>query len=389
MPTALFSYQFDQAKKINYVGSDPEYYADGGPVVVPELQTPRISGYDLDALELATNGKLVLTTKANAKAMEVSVIGVADPAVMDTTVLDTGTKKLKLKSDTGTEFVADDIVVTSTNDYYSTIGIADPADPTFHHYADAGRQTIGVGVLDGNKNFTSGAWIGTTTTTFTMRNDNSSIFSETGANSRIEYRAPAGHEFFVGGNAMTQAVGTGAVELRSDKIVIRKDVDLLGTLNSEVTTSDQLRVEDQIIRLAHTDDAATANRDALLEASKTGISIETVPGSYNDDGEYMSRFVDSSGAKIFVDDAQQTIDVQKALATGLFTKELAFYLNSGAKVSGGRTSASRLNEPAWQLTGGAMHLSHTVANGNGRARKFSVGFRITDDGSMELVRITA
>ena len=192
----------------------------------------------------------------------------------------------------------------------------------------------------------------------------------------------------MGANALTQGIGTGAVHLGTDKITIRKDVDLMGTLNSTVTSAEQLRVDDQVIRLAHTDDQATANRDSLLAASKTGTTIDTVPGSYADDADYMSRFVDSSGSKIFVDDTNQTIDVSKALATGLFTKEVAFYLNDGAKVSGGRDTNSRLSEPAWQLSGGAMHLSHTVPNGNGKARKFSLGFRIADDGSMETVRLT-
>ena len=373
---------------IKYLGNDPEYFPDAGPVVLPEIHTARLSGFDLDALELASNGKLVLTTRGTSKALEVSSIGVADPAVVDTTVLDSGTKKLKIKSDAGTDFTSDNIVLSSTDKYYSTIGIADPADPTFHQYADSARQSIGVGVVDADKKFTSGGWLETTATSFDLRNDNSRILSETGANSRIEYRAIGGHEFYVGSDALTQGVGTGAVELRSDKITIRRDVDLLGTLNSTVTSSEQLRVEDQIIRLAHTDDAATANRDSLLAASKTGITIETVPGSYADDADYMSRFVDGSGAKIFVNDTDQTIDVAKALATGLFTKEMAYYLNSGAKTSGARDANSRLSEPAWQMSGGAMHLSHTVPNGNGKARKFSLGFRIADDGSMEMVRLT-
>lgn len=388
MSTALFKYQFDTTQDINYLGSDPEYWPDSGPVVVPEIQTPRISAYDLDALELASNGKLVLTTAGTSKALEVSSIGVADSAVMDTTVLDSGTKKLEMKSNVGTTFASDVIGLTSSGTYYSTIGIADPADPTFHHYADSSRMSYGIGVLDENKEFTSGAWLETTATSFNLRHDNSSISSETGVDSRIEYAAVSAHEFFVGGTALTQGAGAGAVELRADKITIRKDVDLLGNLNSIATTSENLQVEDQIIRLAHTDDAATANKDSLLVASKTGITIDTVPGSYTDDGTYMSKFVDSSGTKLFVDDDAQTIDVQKALDTGLFTKEVAFYLNQGAKASGGRDTASRLDEPYWQLAGGAMHLSHTVPNGNGAARKFSLGFRIADDGSMEMVRLT-
>jgi len=397
--TSVLAYQFDNNETIKYIGSDPDYFPDSGPVVLPEVQTPRISGFDLDALELASNGKLVLTTKGTSKALEVSSIGVADPAVMDTTVLDTGTKKLKMKSNVGTDFDAENVSLTATTDYYSTIGIADPADPTFHHYAEATRQTIGVGVLDGDNAFTSGGWLETTPTTFELRHDNSNIFSETGADSRIEYRAPGGHDFFVGTDALTQAAGTSAVQIRSDKITIRKDVDLMGTLNSTATSAEQLRVEDQIIRLAHTDDEATKNRDSLLAASKTGITIETVPGSRESDLDYMRRFVDGTGAEIFTkmvpdDPTAETptmvpgIDVSKALSSGLFTKEVAYYLNDGAKVSGARDASSRLNEPAWQLTGGAMHLSHVVPSADGKARKFSLGFRVADDGTMEMVRLT-
>ena len=386
--TSVIAYQFDSTKTINYIGNDPEYYPDSGPVVLPELQTPRVSGYDLDALELVSHGKLVFTTQGTSKALEVSAIGESNPAVIDTTVLDSGTKKLKFKSDVGTSFDSDNIFFSSSGDYYSTIGIPDPADPTFHHYASSTRQSIGIGVVDVDKKFVSGGWLDTTATSFNLRNDNSSIMSETGADSRIEYRATVGHDFYVGSDAATQGVGTAAVEMRDDKIIIRRDVELLGSLDSTETTSSNLHVEDQIIRLAYTSDPATANRDSLLAASKTGITVETVPGSYADDGAYMSRFVDDTNAKIFVDDSNQTIDVPKALASGLFTKELAYYLNSGAKTSGARTTTSRLREPAWQVTGGALHLSHTVPNGNGKALKYSMGFRITDDGTMEIVRLT-
>ena len=384
--TSVLPFQYDSNEYINYIGDEPGYYPDAGPVVLPEVQTPRVSGHDLDALELASGGKIVLTTQGDSKALEVSSIGVADPAVMDTTVLDTGTKKLKMSSDVGTDFTAANISFNASADFYSTIGIADPAEPTFHQYADSARQTLGVGVLDVDKNFTSGGWLETTATSFDLRHDNSSIYSETGADSRIDFRSPGGHDFFVGTDALTQAVGTSAVEIRADKITIRKDVDLVGTLNSVISNAEQLRVEDQIIRLAHTDDEATKNRDTLLVASKTGITIDTVPGSNEEDLEYMSRFKDGSGANLFVD--TDTIDVPKALASGLFTKEVAYYLNSGAKASGMRDTTSRLNEPAWQISGGAMHLSHTVPNGNGKARKFSLGFRVADDGTMEMVRLT-
>ena len=94
--TSVLPFQYDSNEYINYIGDEPGYYPDAGPVVLPEVQTPRVSGHDLDALELASGGKIVLTTQGDSKALEVSSIGEADPAVMDTTVLDTGTKKLNI-----------------------------------------------------------------------------------------------------------------------------------------------------------------------------------------------------------------------------------------------------------------------------------------------------
>lgn len=388
MSTPILALQHDPASFINYIGSDPEYYPDSGPVVLPALHTARVSGYDLDNLELASAGKVTLTTNGSAKALEVRGLGVADPAVIDTTVLDAGTNELVLQSSTGTKFSADQITFNSDTAYHATIDVANASDPTFHHYATPTSMVVGTGTLDANNVPTSGAFLSTTADSFSIGHDTASIKSDSAADSRIRYEATQAHEFFVGSDAATQAQGTGAIEITADKVIIRKDVDLTGTINSISTDTTSLEVEDQVIRLAHTDDPATANRDVLLSQSKTGFTIDTVPGSYADDASYMGGFVDAGGAKLFVDDTNQVIDVTKARDSGVFTKEIAFYLNQGAKSSGARNATSRLNEPYWQLTGGALHMSHTVPAGDGKAKKFSLGFRISDDGSMEMVRLT-
>lgn len=389
MASPIIAYQHDPEQNINYLGSDPEYWADGGPVVLPTLHTPRVSAHELDGLELASHGKIVFTTEGTAKALEVSGLGVADPAIVDTTVLDSGSNSLTLQSDAQTKLTAADISMLSTGTHRSTISVADPSDPTFHHVATPTNMTLGTGVLDPNTDdVVSGAFLETTAESFKLRHDTASITSSAGADSRIRFDAAQAHEFFVGPDAGSQLDGTGAIEILSDKVIIRKNVDLMGAINSIVTDATTLQVEDQLIRLAHTDDPATANRDELLTLGKTGMTIETVPGSYAEDGEYMGLFLDDAGAKLFVDDDAGQVDVAKAAESGLFTKEVAYYLNQGAKVAGAENNISRLEEPFWNVAGGSLHLSHTVPNGNGKAKRFSLGFRITDRGNMEMVRIT-
>ena len=389
MATAKFQYQFNPNEYINYMGTDEEYWPDSGPVVVPELHTPRVSAYDLDALELASNGKVVFTTGKDKKALEVSAVGLTDPQQIDTTVLDSGTRKLQLKSDVGTLFACDSIDQTASQKFVASIGVPDPADPTFHQVATDARMVIGTGVLDASDNILSGGFFETTEDSFKLRHDDASITSTSGVESSIRYEAAVSHEFFSGPTAKTQALGTGAVEIRSDKVIIRKDVDLVGSINSSATNLDMLNVEDQILELAYTDPASeNANKDSLLAGGKAGLTINTVPGSYADDKEYLGRFVDSAGAKLFVDDTTQTIRVDKARDAGIFTKEMAFYIAQGAKNAGERTNTSRLTEPYWNVTGGSFHLSHVVPDGNAKAKKFTLGFRITDDGSMEMVRLT-
>ena len=391
MSTPVVAYQYDPTKSINYIGpaveNGDEPYPDGGPVAVGKLHTALVSAHDLDALELASSGKVVFTTDGTEKALEISGLGINDPTVVDTTVLDGGDKNLRITSK-GARFDASDITFAAASSIHSYLRPDAASDPTSHFVSTPERMLLGSGVLDAGKNVVSGSFLKTTPDAFELGHDMASIKSVAGAQSQIRYDAAHGHEFFAGSDASSAVAGTGVIEILSDKVIIRKDVDLVGNLNSTATESSVLNVEDQIIRLARSDDPTTANRDALLQYSKTGLTIETVPGSYDDDGAYMSQFKGPDGTKLFVDDAAGTIDVDKANESGVFTKELCFHLNDGAKSSGARTQASRLSEPFWKVSGGALHLTRTVPDGNGKAKEFALGFRIADDGSMEMCRMT-
>jgi hypothetical protein len=278
MATALIEYQHDASQYINYTGSDADYYPTGGAMVVPSIETARVSAKDLDAMELASSGKIVLTTDGDEKALEVRGLGIADPAVVDTTVIDSGTKGLSFKSDVGVDIAANHVGLRAIDNYHSTVQVANASTPTFHHKATDDRMILGNGIVDPNNQIASGAFLETTPDSFSLGHDDAKIASTYGVNSRIRYEAAQAHEFFVGSDASTQVDGAGAIEIRGDKVIIRKDVHLAGTINSVATDTTTLRVEDQIIKLAHTNDAATANRDMLLCQSKTRLSIDTVPG---------------------------------------------------------------------------------------------------------------
>jgi hypothetical protein len=330
----------------------------------------------------------VVTTDGNSKALEISGLGVKDPAVVDTTVIDSGTKTLKLASSSGVNFDSDNVTFTAGSKFRSGIPVADNTTPSFHHVATPSDMLVGSGVLSDDDQVVSGSFLITDANTFKLRNDSASIRSEAGPSSRIRMDALYAHEFFAGPGSASDANGLGAVEILGDRIIIRRDVDIVGTIDSVSTDSTVLQVEDQIIQLAHSGDPETANRDSLLQGNKTGLLIDTVPGSYLDDEDYMSRFRAVDGTKLFVDDYAESIDISKARESGLFVKEVAYYLNGGMKAAGARTTESRLTEPYWNLAGGALHLSHTVPLQDGKAKTISLGFRIVDNGTVEMIRLT-
>ena len=388
MSSPVLAYRHDPDMFVTYTGNDLEYYPESGPVVVKQLHTARVEAYDLDALEIAADNRVVVTTGGVNKALEIGALGVVDPAVIDTTVIDSGTRKLTLASKSGVSFASDTVTFEADSAFRSEIVQPDKSQPTFHHVATPTDMTVGTGVLDIDDRIVSGAFLHTDADTFELRTDSSSIRSESGAFPRIRMDALHSHEFFVGAGAIGEPAGSGALEVLQDKIVIRKNVDIVGSIDSVATDSTSLQVEDQVIRLAHSSDPNTAHKDTLLEQGRTGLVIDTVPGEYSDDADYMSRFVTSDGTKLFVDDETDTIDVSKAQDSGLFLKEVAYHLNGGMKMAGEKSPTSRMNEPYWNMSGGALRLSHTVAAAPGRAKTYALAFRIVNNGTVEMVRIT-
>jgi hypothetical protein len=388
MSTPILAYRHDPNLFINYIGSDPEYYPDGGPVVVPQLHTARVDAHDLDALELSTGGSVLVSTNGQAKALEIKGLGVKDPAVLDTTVIDSGNKSLRLASSSGVVFDSENVTFSAGSMFRSEIPVVDRSMPTFHHIATPTNMLVGSGVLDADDAVVTGSFLLTDADTFQLRTDTASIRSEAGPASRLRFDALHAHEFFTGPASASAPPGSGAVEILEDRIVIRRDVDIVGSIDSIATDSTALRVEDQIVQLAYSDDPDTANRDSVLQGAKTGLLIDTVPGSYADDAAYMERFRASDGTKLFVDDVSETIDVSKARESGLFVKEVAYYLNGGMKMAGRRTTESRLSEPYWNLAGGALQVSRTIPLGDGKAKKVALGFRVVDNGTVEMIRVS-
>ena len=390
MGTRVLARRHDPTQYISYLPSAPdtEYYPTGGPLVAQAIHTARVEAHNLDALELSSGGDRVVVTTNGAKALEVRTLGVVDPAVVDTTVLDAGENRLQLASKAGVVFASDNVSFDATEEFRAGVTVDDPSTPTSHHVATRDRVVIGAGVLDDADQILSGGFLTVDEASFKLQADGASITGSAGAAAGVRYEAAHSHEFFAGAGARDAATGSGVVQILGDKVIIRRNVDVVGNIDAVGRDETSLRVADRVIQLAHSDDAETAHRDALLATGKAGLVLDTVPGSYADDREYVGRFTDLDGAKLFVDDDSATIDVSKARESGLFTKEIAYHVNGGMREAGMRTDASRANEPYWNVAGGALRISHTVPNGGGGAKTLAFALRVTDTGTLEMVRIT-
>lgn len=390
MGTRVIARRHDPTVFTSYTPSavDTDYYPTGGPLVAQAIHTARVEAHDLDALELSSGGDRIVLTTNGDKALEVRALGVADPAVVDTTVLDAGDNALKLESTAGVLFASDNVSFTANEQFRAGVTATDAATPTSHFVATQDSTVLGVGVLDASDTVLSGGFLTVDEASFQLRTDSASITGSAGASAGVRYDAAHSHEFFAGAGAKDAAAGSGAVQILSDKVIIRRNVDVVGTIDAVGKDEASLRVADRVIQLAHSDDADTAHRDTLLATGKAGLVIDTVPGSYEEDGEYVGRFTDAAGAKLFVHDDSATIDVSRARESGLFAKEVAYHLNGGMRQAGMRTDESRANEPYWNVAGGALRISHTVPDGAGRAKTLAFGLRVTDAGTLEFVRIS-
>jgi hypothetical protein len=102
----------------------------------------------------------------------------------------------------------------------------------------------------------------------------------------------------------------------------------------------------------------------------------------------MSSFVAADGTPLFVD-GTGGVDVSKAASSKIFDKGFVHNVGTGAKTLGARSSASRLNEPAWNVSGGAIRIVRIVPapGAPGTLFRYTMVMRVSDEGVIEVIRV--
>lgn len=189
------------------------------------------------------------------------------------------------------------------------------------------------------------------------------------------------------GDVILTSDGNPTVVVKGDRVVIKGDVEVTGALEMGAGSGDgTMAVGSNILELA---DKRELEITGMGEGTQQGIQINTAPdatdliasGALD---EYLRKFTDTSGQPVFYTD--DAFDATKyAAANGVLYKGLLFNVNGGSGTSGKKTLASRMQEPFWDVSGGAMKISRTVPTAD-TVTKMSMAFRVTDAGELEVVR---
>ena len=315
-------------------------------MIVQEAHAPRFASKT--DLGIDSGGIIALSLPGASHALDISTN--QDDTV---TTLDSRSKKLKIKTP-ALEFEADHGGVHAG----TSIDVAVGSGSSLH--ATASGATLANGTTEAHFS----------TQDATLRTDTTSILQSGGS---TQYRAPR-HDISIGNSS--------AVTMSGDTVTFHVDVDVEGVLNTISGDQTITQVEDPVIQVATDTDT-----DADLAGEPAGIQIRTVPGDAAS-VSYMSRFKASDGSALFVDQ-NGGVDVEKAVASEIFTKGVAWSANGGTRSGGQRTPDSRLSEPAWDIAGGQMRILRYVpdASTNGRVHMYAIIMRVTDAGDFEVSRM--
>ena len=329
-------------------------------LVVSDINTARVSAYELDALELSTGGRVDVTTDGAHAALTLACQ--ADPLVTD--IAAGGAASLIAGTAIAPTVVAAPTVGATASGQISArvAGVVETATPA----------TFNASLLPG---FPSGFPPGTASSLSTTAAGDTAVESgdtaiRQAATGRARYEAAAGHVFAVGGRDVFTVSPAAAL--------VDAAIDIDGTLNRIGVVATDMRVEDKLVMLG------VGETDAAGDDS--GIQILSAPVAASDVA-YLSRFTDADGQPVFVAPDGSTVDTERVAASGLFRKRVVNSAGPRA-LEGERSAAARRDGPAWQIENGSLCLTHVVPVGPGIARRYTVALRITDLGHFEFVRTT-
>lgn len=340
--------------------ANEDYPVAVGPTVLPEIWAPRLYAQGLNMLEVGSSGKVAFTASdKHALDINVTTIERTVGGDYDETTLLLPTPAMSL----GTSSIS---VLRVT----PVVGAPDSADLTL----DAENLTVYATQALAT---TAGTMATTVAGAATLTAGAITQTSTTGAISMSAFT-----------DIVLSAGGNPTVTIKNDRILIKGDIDIDGTVNSTALTSMQtLQVKDNYIEIADglTHEVTSGN------GSQNGLRINTVPnGGTMVAGDavdtYLKLFKSSDGGLAFYTGG--VFDQAKyAAANAILGKGILFNVNSGTASGGAKTQASRDTESYWDVVGGAMKITRVVPSAtNDLVHRLSMALRVTNTGELEIVR---
>lgn len=328
-----------------------EYPTMVGPTVHPEIWAPRLYAKGLNTLELASSGRVAVTTN-DKHALDIVVMEHPD-IEHDHTYLNFANDGFTLASKLQDVLVA----LPSTE----TAGVNDT-------------------VLTSNNVDV----VATETLTLTGTN------LEADLTDAISMSAPGVDVSATTGDVVLAAGGNNTLTIKEDRIVVDGNIDVTGTINSAtVTNVETSTVTDNYIEIqAGLEDEVTGG----TLGSQGGLQIKTAPdGASSVFGDpidtYLRTFKSSDdGGRAFY--TNNVFDETKYdLAKSLFHKGMLFNVGGGYAAGGHKTEESRAEEPYWDASGGALRVTRIVpSDDDDVVYKLAYSMRITNLGELEFVQ---
>jgi hypothetical protein len=346
---------YDASLDIVYVNpimdAGKDYPTLVGPTIHPEIWAPRLYAKGLNTLELASSGRVAVTTN-DKHALDIRVLEHPD-IDHDHTYLNFANDGFTIASKLQDVLVA----LPSTE----TAGVNDTI-LTSNNVDIVATETVTLAGTELNADFTQNASI----------------------------QAPVVDITASGGDVVISSKDNFTLVVKDDRIVVNGNIDLTGTLNStSVTNVETITTSDNYINLQ--DGLNQEVTGGSLE-SQGGIRIQTAPdgasSSFGSDIDtYLSKFKssDADGRTFYTNN---NFDSAKyALTNEIFHKGILFNVGDGYGAGGFKTEESRAQEPFWEALGGALRVSRIVPSGeDDLVYKLGYSMRITNQGELEFVQ---
>lgn len=337
--------------------------------VLRELHTPRVTSPGTTDLGIVSGGDVCVSLAGTSRALSVK----ADDS---NATIDTAENTLMLRSP-HVRFAGETVQVSAPETLTSRVGDHTAA-------SSVGFQTSHQGLWGTRRADNAGSYLNTVAdpdgSDLTLSTSDVPVGRESTVDVKrsgtIDFRSQV-HEFFVGGRE--------TLRIDDDRVTIRSDIHILGTLNSVGGSTTTLHVEDNIVEVA-----SGVDGEHEVSSAPSGMCIESVPAARGDI-PHMSAFRTVDGERLFVDrsDDEDHVDVSAAINARIFNKQFVHDVMGGSRQAGRLDTTSRSTEPQWRVGGGSLRISRyvPVASSPGTIHHYAMAMRVTDDGSFEVSRI--